>query len=198
VTARRPPTLINPRLASAMTHPTRLRTLRVLTEREATPREIAEEIGEPLNNVAYHVKVLKKLSCIELVRVTQTRGGRVAEHIYKGTQRPYFDPADLDHLDDSEKLNVISAIMQHVSEDIATAMAHGTFYEHDDNHLSRTPMVLDEEGWKEVVDLLGDALGELLAIQEKVNERGADAAETMRAKVAILHFESPSAPNGLT
>ncbi|MGH7486054.1 MAG: helix-turn-helix domain-containing protein [bacterium] len=188
----KPPTLVNPRLASAMSHPTRLRTLRVLTEREATPREIAAEIGEPLNNVAYHIKVLKRLGCIELVRINQTRGGRVAEHVYKGTQRPYWDPSDLEQLDDAEKLNVIAGVMQHVSEDIATAMAQGTFYEHDDNHLSRTPMVVDEEGWNEVVELLSDSLDRLLIIQERVNERGASADETKFAKVAILHFESPA------
>jgi DNA-binding transcriptional ArsR family regulator len=183
--------LINPRLASAMTHPTRLRTLRVLTEREATPREIATEIEEPINNVAYHINVLAKLGCIELVRVTQARGGRVAEHFYKGTQRPYFDEEAWEQLGDPEKLNVISAIMQHVSEDIAAAMSHGTFYEADDNHLSRTPMVLDGSGWKEVASLLDNTLDELLAIQEKVNDRSANTDETILAKVEILHFKSP-------
>lgn len=187
--AKAPPALVSPVLASAMSHPTRMRTLIVLTEREATPREISEEIGEPLNNVAYHIKVLKRLGCIELVRVNQTRGGRVAEHVYKGTQRPYWKEADLEVLSQSDKLNVIAGIMQNVSEDIAIAMASGTFYEHDDNHLSRTPMVVDEEGWDEVIDLLDDALERLLTIQERVSERG--AKKTKLTKVAILQFESP-------
>lgn len=186
-----PPELISPVLASALSHPTRLRTMMVLTEREATPREIADEIDEPLNNVAYHIKVLKRLGCIELVRVNQTRGGRVAEHIYKGTQRPYWKEADLEQLSDADKLNVIAGIMRHVSEDIAAAMASGTFYAHDDNHLSRTPMVVDEEGWNEVVELLDDSLERLLTIQGRVSERGAE--ETKLTKVAILQFESPPA-----
>lgn len=161
----------------------------VLTEREATPREIADEIDEPLNNVAYHIKVLKRLGCIELVCVNQTRGGRVAEHVYKGAQRPYWKEADLGQLSDADKLNVIAGIMRHVSEDIAAAMASGTFYAHDDNHLSRTPMMVDDEGWNEVVDLLNDSLERLLTIQGRVSERGAD--ETKLTKVAILQFESP-------
>jgi DNA-binding transcriptional ArsR family regulator len=189
--AQRPPAIVNPQLASAMTHPTRIRTLRVLTEREATPREIAAEIDEPLNNVAYHIKVLKKLGCIELVRVDQAHGGRVAEHVYKGSQRPYWDQADLEQLDEAGKLNVVYGILQHVSEDVATSMAHGTFFEHDDNHLSRMPMVVDQDGWDEVIELLDGTLDELMAIQERVNERGADGADTKLAKVAILQFESP-------
>lgn len=181
--------LVSPVLSSAMSHPTRLRTLRVLTEREATPREIADEISEPLNNVAYHIKVLKRLGCIELVRVNQTRGGRVAEHIYKAVQRPYWNEEDLETLSDAEKLDVISGVMQHIADDIAAAMTAGTFYEHDDNHLSRTPMVVDEDGWREVVTLLKDTMDELVEIQARVNQRG--AAETKLTKVAILQFESP-------
>lgn len=185
------PALISQVLASASGHPTRLRTLMILSEREATPREVAEEIGEPLNNVAYHIKVLKRLGCIELLRVNQTRGGRVAEHVYRATERPYWKESDLEELSDSEKLNVIAGIMRHISDDIAMAMTAGTFYEHDDNHLSRTPLVVDEEGWDEVIELLDDALERLMAIQERVNERG--AAETKLTKVAILQFESPKA-----
>lgn len=183
--------LVTPVLASAISHPTRLRTLRVLTEREATPKEIAEEIGEPLNNVAYHIKVLKRLECIELVRVNQTQGGRVAEHVYKGTRRPYWSEDDLEALSESEKLDVIAGVMQHVSDDIATAMASGTFYAHDDNHLSRTPMVVDNEGWREVISLLKDTMDELIEIQARVNQRDADPAEAKLTKVAILQFESP-------
>lgn len=186
---QRPAELINARLASAMTHPTRIRTMRVLTEREATPREIADEIGEELNNVAYHVKILKELGCIELVHITQAHGGRVAEHLYRGAQRPYFQLEDLERLSDSEKLNLTSAVMQHIADDVAAAMAHGTFYTHDDNHMSRMPMILDGEGWNETSELLDTTLDALMAIQERVNARKGD--ETMPAKVAILQFESP-------
>jgi DNA-binding transcriptional ArsR family regulator len=192
---QRPPALTNPRLAMAMSHPTRLRTMRVVSERTATPREIADEIDEPINNVAYHVKVLAKLGCIELVRVQQARGGRVAEHYYRASQRPYFDADAWDQLGESEKLDVVSAIMHEITDDIAVSMSHGSFYDPDDNHLSRTPMVLDDDGWQEVISLLDGAVDGLLEIQEKVNERGVDAAETMLAKVEIIHFRSPT-PKG--
>ena len=187
--AQRPKDLVDARLASAMTHPTRIRTMKVLTEREATPREISEEIGEPLNNVAYHIKVLKKLGCIELVHIAPAHGGRVTEHLYRGAKRPYFEIEDLALLSETEKLNVIASIMHHISDDIAAAMAHGTFYDHDESHMSRMPMTLDQQGWDEVTDLLDVTLGTLMDIQEKANER--DTEQTMSAKVAILQFESP-------
>ena len=119
----------------------------------------------------------------------------MAEHVYKGTQRPSWEQSDLEALSDAEKSNVIAGILQHLSEDIATSMAHGSFYEHDDNHLSRTPMVVDDEGWDEVIELLDGALDGLFAIQEKVNEREAANGETKLVKVAILQFESPAPPS---
>jgi DNA-binding transcriptional ArsR family regulator len=188
---RRPPSLTNPRLASALSHPTRLRAMRVFSEREATPREIAEAIDEPINNVAYHIKILKRLGCVELVQTRQTQGGRVAEHLYKATQRPYWDADDWKQLNDGEKLDVTAAIMQQISEDIADAMSHGTFNAHDDSHISRSPMVVDGEGWQEVVALLKETMEELMEIQVRVNERGASPEETLHNRVAIIQFESP-------
>lgn len=165
--------------------------MRVFAEREATPREIAAEIDEPINNVAYHIKILKRLGCIELLQTRQTQGGRVAEHVYKATQRPYWDDEEWKQLDEGEKLDVTAAIMQQISEDIAEAMSHGTFNAHDDNHISRSPMTVDGEGWQEVTDLLKVTMDELMEIQVRVNDRGAKPDDTLRTSVAIIQFESP-------
>lgn len=165
--------------------------MRVFAEREATPREIAAEIDEPINNVAYHIKILKRLGCIELIQTRQTQGGRVAEHVYKATQRPYWDAEEWKQLGDGEKLDVTAAIMQQISEDIADAMSHGTFNAHDDNHISRSPMTVDQEGWQEVIALLKETMEELMEIQVRVNERGAGREETLRTSIAIIQFESP-------
>ncbi len=191
---KKPPTLTNPRLAAAMTHPTRLRTMTALAERTATPREIAEEIDEPVNNVAYHVKILAKLGCVELIETRPAGGGRVAEHVYRATQMAYFDDDAWAQLGERERLNVVAAIMNQVTEDVAQAMASGTFYEPDDNHLSQTPMVVDDEGWRETIELLDETLDRLATIQERVDERSDGTEPKMRAKVAMLHFRSPDRP----
>lgn len=162
----------------------------VLVERPATPAEIAIAIGEPLNNVTYHINVLVKLGCVELVSVQPTAGGRVVEHLYRATQRAYLDTAAWERLSEKEKLQVSNLIMQLISEDVSEAMSHGTFYDPDDNHLSRTPMVLDQEGWEEATALLDEASEGLAEIQENVAKRG--AAETLHAKVHLIQFRSPS------
>lgn len=171
--------------------------MRILSERVATPREIASALEEPINNVAYHIRVLKRLDCIELVGTRQVHGGRVAEHHYRATQRPYWDSAAWEQLDESQKLGVTGAIMHQISEDIAEAMSHGTFNEFDDNHISRSPMIVDKDGWHEVVSLLDQTMEELMEIQTRVNARKADD-DLLHTHVEIIQFYSPPPRTGLS
>lgn len=189
----RPPSLTSSQLTTAMSHPTRARVLTVLNDREASPKELSVEIGEPLNNVAYHIDVLTKLGCVELVRTTPTHGGRVVEHFYRAIERSYFDEEAWDRLGDNEKQIVTTTIVRMISHDINEAMAKGTFYDPDDNHLSRIPFVVDWEGWEEIKEILDRTLGELMGIRENVlaRSKGGDQ-ETFPARVHMIQFRSPS------
>jgi DNA-binding transcriptional ArsR family regulator len=184
----------SPQLATAVAHPTRVRVLTVLNHRVASPKELAEEIGESLNNVAYHVEILKDLGCIELVKTEPSGGGRVIEHFYRATQRSYFDADAWEQLGDKERLAVSTTLMRLASEDINEAMAKGTFTDPDDNHISRTPLVVDRPGWEEITSILDRALEELLTVPDAVLARteGNDDTETMPVKVEIIQFRSPS------
>jgi predicted transcriptional regulator len=53
---------------------------------EASPKELAGQLGEKLGNVSYHVRILARLGLIELVRETPRRGA--VEHHYRATPRP--------------------------------------------------------------------------------------------------------------
>jgi DNA-binding transcriptional ArsR family regulator len=186
------PDFVNPLLAAAMSHPTRIHTMSVLVERRASPREIATEIGEPLNNVTYHVKQLTKLGCIELVETTTAAGGRVIEHFYRASTRAYFDEDAWEELNDKEKYAVVNTIMRLMSEDIARAMRTGTFYDRDDMHISRSPMALDEEGWREVAELLNRTTKEMIEIESRAADRCRDdEPPAIHTKVEILQFPSP-------
>jgi hypothetical protein len=46
----------------------------------ASPSELPDALGEPLGNVSYHVRILRELDCIELVRTEPRRGA--LEHFY--------------------------------------------------------------------------------------------------------------------
>jgi DNA-binding transcriptional ArsR family regulator len=191
---KNPPALVSPRIAAAMTHPTRIFAMKVLFERTASPREIATEMDEPVNNVTYHVKRLLELGCIELVSARPARGGRVVEHFYRATSRVLFDDDVWQAFGEKEKADVTTGIMRLMSGDINEAMIRGTFYDPDDNHLSRSPMVLDPEGWREVNSVLDEAMERLMAIQDRVIERRSseDEGEQMHTRVHMIHFRSPT------
>lgn len=190
--AQSPPPLISSRLAAAMSHPTRFHTMAALGQLgSATPAEIAAKIGEPLNNVTYHIKVLLELGCIELVGAEPARGGRVMRHVYRTTRRAYLETEAWEQLSEKEKLVVSNGLMRQISEDVAEAMADGSFYEADDSHVSRMPMDLDRKGWDEVVVLLKATLDRLIEIQEEMDARASEDSEATPSKVAIIHFRSP-------
>ncbi len=76
----------DPRLVKALAHPIRMKILNILDERTATPKELAEVLGLPLENVSYHVRTLKDFGFIKLERTRQVRGA--VEHHYKLAGRP--------------------------------------------------------------------------------------------------------------
>ena len=66
---------------------------------------------------------------------------------------------------DGRRPGMAAAVLQSVFEDIEAASKAGTLDETDDMHLSRTPMVLDRQGWDDVSSTLKGSLERLLEIQ---------------------------------
>jgi predicted ArsR family transcriptional regulator len=189
--APHPPRLVTDKLVTALAHPTRVHAITVLNERTASPAELARELGRSVRHVTYHLDVLAKLDCIELVSKEPAGGGRVIESFYRATSRPWFDRDAWERLEDKRmKLGVTMPILSLISEDIAQAMVGDTF-EDNDNHLSRTPMVVDDEGWDEVVTLLSSTLDQLIQIQGRVSNRTPPETKTRLTKVEIIQFRSP-------
>lgn len=76
---------IDQRLAKALSNSVRAQALALIAEGVASPNLIAERLGLDVRNVAYHVRVLKELGCVELVETQQRRGA--IEHLYRVTEQ---------------------------------------------------------------------------------------------------------------
>jgi DNA-binding transcriptional ArsR family regulator len=72
-------------VAQALANPIRAAAFRLLGERVASPKDIADETEYPLGTVSYHVRELLKLECIHLVDTAQRRGA--IEHYYRAVAR---------------------------------------------------------------------------------------------------------------
>jgi hypothetical protein len=62
--------------------------------------------------------------------------------------------------------------------------------------MSRTLMLLDEEGWGELMDALEGTLNEVSAIQKRASSRLAKSGEEgINVSAAVMGFEIPEAPS---
>jgi len=182
-------------VAKAFAHPLRVQILIILNEKVASPNMLAQQLDESLNLVAYHVRVLEKYDCIELVDTKQRRGA--TEHFYRATRRQLLTDDQWAQMPESLRPGMATAVLKSIFEDIEAASKAGTLEEVDDIHISRTPVVLDKQGLDEVSGLLKGTFDQLMEIQTAASERvAASKDEGILAKVHLMHFKSPK-PNQL-
>lgn len=182
-------------VAKAFAHPLRVQILIILNEKVASPNMLAQQLDQSLNLVAYHVRVLEKYDCIELVDTKQRRGA--TEHFYRATRRQFLTDSEWSRLPERLRPGLSGAMLKAAFDDVDEALDKKTFDELEDRHLSRTPMVVDRKGWEDTSSLLLQTLDRLLEIQAEASERlTASDEESMLTKVVMLHFKSPAAEKG--
>jgi DNA-binding transcriptional ArsR family regulator len=187
--------VVDRRLAKALSHPLRAHVLTILNERVASPNQIANELEEPLGNVSYHVKTLAEMGCIELVDTEPRRGA--IEHFYRAVVRPFFSDKDWKRLPPSARQGISDATLQLIWEDTSDALTAGTFDRRSDRHLSRSPLVLDQQGWEEVNELLLETMNRVVEIEAESAKRLASNGEGgFNTKMVLMHFESSGSAEG--
>lgn len=175
---------------AAINHPLRVELLAILATREASPSELAKELGEELGVVNYHARKLENLGLVEIVRERPVRGS--TEHFYKAIRRPWWSNEQWAMVDPELKSVTTAYVLDWLFRDAGAAVTAGTFDRRDDRHLSRTPIALDERGWKAVSALLDDTLDALLEQQAQATARMARSGEEpIRAIVGMMSFETP-------
>jgi DNA-binding transcriptional ArsR family regulator len=175
-------------MMKALAHPVRARALTVLNERMASPSELAAEQNEAVGYVAYHVRVLREMELIELVKSRQVRGA--TEHFYRGTIKPYLSDDFWERLPKDARSGVSVAGLEVLNQAVKQAFAAGTFDARVDRHLSNLSVSLDEQGWREASDLLTQCLKGL--IQIGADAEGRNGKPAMRATFGLMGFESPA------
>jgi DNA-binding transcriptional ArsR family regulator len=181
VTARR----LDEELARALAHPLRQRILMLLEREVQTPLDLARAMGEPLNKIGYHVHALREAGCIELVK-TEHRRGAIA-HFYRPTSRAFLTDEQWAGLPVGIRRKLVAQTLSDVMGD-ARAAAQGDGFDHDEVHVTRTELELDEEGFAELVELVNGTLDRALEIQAESAARLAGAKGEHRTLLGLLHF----------
>jgi DNA-binding transcriptional ArsR family regulator len=188
---------VDTRVVKALGHPTRVRILNVLRDRElASPVELSAELGVALGTVGYHVRRLEALGFIELARRTQRRGA--VEHHYRARQLLDVDVENgAAEREDAER--TADASTGRGGEAISaaraahTALAAGGF-DALAAHADRRVLVLDPRGrdqlrralvhWQTALEQIADASAARLA------EHGEPPAHTCVA--VLMAFDVPA------
>jgi len=183
---------LDPNLAKALSHPLRQRILeRLSVGGEASPIQIARLLDAPLPNVAYHVRVLLELDCVELVRTRQVRGA--LEHTYRATAHPWLDAEQWARLPASFRRQALARTLREVVSDASDAGVAGGF-DHPGAQVRRATAVLDPQGWQDIAVLLEDTLVSVQRIHDASAVRaakGETGRPTIEAEIGLLLFRRP-------
>jgi DNA-binding transcriptional ArsR family regulator len=181
---------VNQALVKSLAHELRAEILAILNERMASPNELAKELGEGLSQVSYHVKVLKDYEVIRLVKTEPRRGA--VEHYYRATSRAYLTDRDWHELPKSAREAMSADLFQMVLDDVVASLEEEKFDEREDRHMSWTPAMVDEQGWKEINSLLDATLKQVLKAQAAAVKRLTKSGEEgINMSVAMLGYEVP-------
>jgi DNA-binding transcriptional ArsR family regulator len=190
--------LVEQRLIKALAHPIRLRALTLLNQRVASPSEIAQELGEPLGVVSYHVRMLEDLGCVELVRTTPRRGA--IEHHYRATERPWLTDEQVERIPPSLRRTLSGSVFAQLVEDVSVASTTEGLGEVR-HWMVRVALVLDDPAWEELGEMLQRVLDRAMELQVEAVERLVDADDEAASRAAILGlmlFERPVAEHDRT
>jgi len=182
--------LTNQQLVAAMSHPTRAHAVTVLNERVACAAEIGRELKKTARHVSYHLKVLERLGVVELVKEEQVAGGRTSAKFYRALVRSWYDPESWKQIESKHQQGITADILSACNSDLTEAVKSGTIH-HPDNHISRTPLLLDGSGYRELVDLLDGFLPRIIEMQQDAAGRISRDQEAVLAKVHVIQFPSP-------
>jgi DNA-binding transcriptional ArsR family regulator len=181
------PDFLEERLIKALGHPLRWRLLEVLIDRgEASPLELSRLLDVPLATVSHHVRVLRDLRCVELMRTEPRRGA--VEHYYRALLPAFLDDDQWARVPTMLRRSVAGQIFRRVVREAALAGEKGAF-DAPGAHVDRMLVELDDRGWEELSELLLDVLRRTQEIQARSDARRADGTSVRTSELAILHFE---------
>lgn len=161
--------LVDPLLMKGLEHVLRQHILLLAVQREVSPKEITELLGEELGQVSYHIRVLRKrCGLIKATRQEPRRGA--IEHYYRATTETLMPAKAWRGLKAGLRTAVRAGMASDLFNDLAAAVKAGKL-QGDADHLARLPLALDEEGRRNVYVIAQRANGEVEAEQGKASAR---------------------------
>ncbi|HEY5943361.1 MAG TPA: helix-turn-helix domain-containing protein [Solirubrobacterales bacterium] len=174
-------------MVRALAHPLRVEILRQLEEGPSGPKRLADRMGEKLGNVSYHMKVLLKCDCIELVDTLPRRGA--VEHIYSLNPDGAMGSRTWKAIPRALRTRYAGTALADFTKRAVEALDAGTTETREGSGVTWLPLNVDEQGWKEVRGVLGNVEKRFRAVADKSAERMKSPRDGIPVIVAVAAFE---------
>lgn len=181
-------------LAAIVAHPLRAKCWVILAERPASPVELSRLFEVPVSKVSYHVRELRDAGVIELCKTEPRRGSM--EHWYRAVERPLLDDEATEARTVQQRNEMARFIFQREFADAALSLDDGVFGERHDHWVTRFPLNVDEDGWRELhaaYSELMDRIGDIEAASaQRLAERNGGAEGAIPVSAFAAYFEMPA------
>jgi DNA-binding transcriptional ArsR family regulator len=181
---------IRPKRLKAMEHPLRADCLRLLSDREKmSPVEVSRELGAELSHVSYHMRRLEELDCAEVVETRQVRGA--VEHFYRATERHLLTLEEWVELEPLGANVLIREFLQWMLDDVGAAH-RADLLGSENFHITRTPLVVDRQGFEEIMESAESHRLFASQVEKKSAERRAKSGEPgIPVNSSLMFFQTP-------
>jgi DNA-binding transcriptional ArsR family regulator len=173
-------------LAAIVSHPLRRRIWDAVAEEPISPSELAEQLGEPVNDVAYHTRKLRDLGMIEPAGTRPVRGA--TQHFYRAVQRPNLSNEEVETLTLEQSAANATHILQRELADAAGSLESGKLVERPEHYLFRYPVSLDEEGWQEFHAIFAEAAERLYEAEARCVDRRRENGGESESVSVVAHL----------
>jgi DNA-binding transcriptional ArsR family regulator len=195
------PVLVDPRFAKALDHVLRQHILLAAVQGEVSPKDLSQSLGEPLGKVSYHVKVLRE-DCDGLIEETRRvpRRGAV-EHYYRASAKTLLPAKAWRRAKKGMRAVIGAGQASDLFNDLVEALKAGKLQGAHD-HITRTPLILDTEGQRNVKAISERATreveGEQRAATKRMEKANGDGSKAIGCTFALLAFEAAWEPDDLS
>jgi len=184
---------IPPKMAKALSNGWRCRIVMELTARPMSPSQFVEEIGGSISHISRCFRELASWGYVEVIE--ERKGGRNGggvEHIYRNTRRAYFDTPTWETLPRLVRTEVSWSFLSSFHDRVVEAVEAGTFDAETDRHLSWTPLVVGQPGWKQICAVLDGILDWLPELEsDSLARTRKDLDQLIPVIVGLTSFRSP-------
>ncbi|HEY5977045.1 MAG TPA: TetR/AcrR family transcriptional regulator [Solirubrobacterales bacterium] len=153
-----------------------MKAMAILERKTATAPEIAEETGE---DPAVVSEYMGKLASISAVVIVSERDGETVYGSEPNLQKhKILGNHQAATMSPQERADISEYVWQLIRDDVEDSLHGGPFDVRLDRILARSPMTVDEAGWREMIDLHAQMIYAGFQVQARSTERMKDSGES--------------------